>query len=138
MVNPKEWVGETVMKKGFKDFVAEANATIQTRTVEEASTLVGNDEYLFVDVRDKHEIDKDGQIPGAVNISRGMLEFCLDPESPYYDEALSSGKRLIFYCASGGRSALSAARAVEMGVEGVSHVGGGLKAWKEHGGPLEK
>jgi rhodanese-related sulfurtransferase len=125
------------MKKGFKAFVAEANAAIQTRTVAQASALVGNDEYLFVDVRDQHELEKDGQIPGAVNVSRGMLEFCLDPESPYHNEALSAGKKLIFYCASGGRSALSAARALEMGVEDVSHVGGGLKEWKEQGGPLE-
>jgi len=125
-----------MVKKGFRELVAEANTKIRTLTPEEASKRVGDEEHLFVDVRDKHEFEKDGGIPGAINVSRGMLEFCLDPDSPYHVEALSAGKKLVFYCASGGRSALAAARAAEMGFEDVSHVGGGLKAWKEIGGPL--
>lgn len=126
-----------MMNKGFRELVAEANARIRTLTPEEASRLVGDDGYLFVDVRDRHELGQDGLIPGAVNVSRGMLEFCLDPESPYHVEALSSGRKLVFYCASGGRSALAAARAADMGVTDACHVGGGLKAWKEASGPLE-
>jgi rhodanese-related sulfurtransferase len=125
------------MQKGFKQFVGEANAVVQTVTVAEALKQLENQEAVFIDIRDSDELRNNGKIPGAIHASRGMLEFHADPESPYHKDVFASGKKLLLYCASGGRSALAAQRLQEMGLEQIVHVGGGLKAWKEAGGPIE-
>lgn len=125
------------MRKGFKQLVSEANAAVETVLVDKAMEALKTNEAVFVDVRDLPELQRDGRIPGSVHASRGMLEFYADPDSPYYNKIFASGKRLILYCASGGRSALATQRLQEMGVDGVAHIGGGLKAWKEANGPLE-
>lgn len=125
------------MNKGFKQFVAEANAVIETIPVGEALTQLQSDQVAFIDIRDASELARDGKIPGAVHASRGMLEFHADPDSPYHKEVFASGKKLVLYCASGGRSALAAQRLQEMGLTNVAHVGGGIKAWKEANGPVE-
>jgi 2-methylaconitate isomerase len=82
-------------------------------------------------------LERDGKIPGAVHASRGMLEFHADPESPYFKDVFSPDRRLILYCASGGRSALAASRLQEMGFSNVAHMAGGIKAWKDASGSVE-
>jgi rhodanese-related sulfurtransferase len=123
--------------KGYKEFVAEANAVITTMSVGEAAAQVGSAETIFVDLRGDVELANTGKIPGAVHVARGMLEFVIDPTSPYHNPLFGADKAFVFYCASGGRSALAAQRAQEMGLQRVAHMGGGLKAWKEAGYTLE-
>ena len=123
--------------KGYKELVAEANAVVTTVPVGEAAAQVGSNDTIFVDLRGDVELVNTGMISGSVNVPRGMLEFVIDPSSPYHNPIFKSDKAFIFYCASGGRSALAAQRAQEMGLQRVAHMGGGLKAWKEAGYPLE-
>jgi len=118
--------------------VAEANQRIKTVKVEDMIPMVGNPDMVFIDLRDSAEIARDGMIPGAVHVGRGMLEFAVDPTSPYHNPVFSSGKTLSFYCASGGRSALAADTAQQMGVKNLAHLGGGFKAWIAAGGVVEK
>jgi rhodanese-related sulfurtransferase len=96
-----------------------------------------NEQVIFVAVRDAPELERDGKIPGAVHASRGMLEFLVDPESPYHNPVFASGKKFLLYCASGGRSAFAAQRLQEMGLNSVGHMAEGIKAWKETHGPIE-
>jgi rhodanese-related sulfurtransferase len=125
------------MQKGYKQLVAEANAVVETVPASAALQQLENDAVVWIDIRDLPEVERDGKIPGAVHASRGMLEFYADPESPYHKEVFASGKKLLLYCASGGRSALAAQRLQEMGLARVAHLGGGIKAWKEAKGPVE-
>lgn len=127
---------QTTISKGFKQLVAEANAQIKTIDAKQAINQLGSDDVVFVDIRDLPELERDGKIPEAIHVSRGMLEFVVDPESPYHQDIFGSGKQILLYCASGGRSALAAQRLQEMGLSDVSHVGGGLKAWKEADGSV--
>ena len=125
------------MKKGFKQLLSEANAAVVTYTPAEAMAFLNHDDVIFVDIRDTPELDQDGKIPSAVHASRGMLEFLVDPESPYHNPIFASGKKFLLYCASGGRSAFAAQRMTEMGLAPVAHMGGGLKGWKAANGPIE-
>lgn len=125
------------MKKGFKELVAEAHAAIETYSVEQAQTYLGNTNSAFIDLREEAELLREGIIPGAVHVPRGMLEFVIDPESPYHNAIFTSGKQFIFYCAAGSRSALATRTAQMMGLEKIAHVGGGMKAWKEANAPTE-
>jgi rhodanese-related sulfurtransferase len=125
------------MKKGIKDLLAEANSQVRTYTVDEAKRLLDDEDVVFIDVRDEPELRETGTLPGAVHASRGMLEFYVDESSPYYLQVFGSGKELVFYCKSGGRSVLAALRAQEMGVGRVASLAGGMLAWKEIGGPVE-
>jgi rhodanese-related sulfurtransferase len=124
--------------KSAKELVAEANARVKTIRMEDAVPLVSDSQTVFVDLRDSAELQRDGKIPGAVHVNRGMLEFVIDPAMPYHNPVFSSKKKVIFYCASGGRSALAADTAQQMGLEQVAHLGGGFKAWCEAGGAVEK
>ncbi len=124
--------------KSVKELVADANSRVKILQVPEAKGLLKDPGVAFVDVRDSAELQQEGKIPGAVHVNRGMLEFCLDPTTPYHNKVFSSGKKIVFYCAGGGRSALAADTAQKMGVENVAHLGGGFKAWKESGGQVEK
>lgn len=123
--------------KTAKELVAEANSRVQTVTTQDAMLQLNDADTVFVDLRDSAELQRDGKIPGAVHVTRGMLEFALDPTLPYHNPAFSSGKQVLFYCASGGRSALAADTAQAMGLTRVSHLGGGFKAWREANGPVE-
>ncbi len=123
------------LKKSSKQLVDEASARIRTVSVEEARASFGDPGVVFVDIRDVRELDRDGMIPGALHAPRGMLEFWVDPESPYYKEIFGSGKRFILYCAASWRSALATATLEDMGLEGVCHMDGGFGAWKKSGGP---
>ena len=125
------------LKKGFRQLVAEAEAEIETIPVEEAVKLVGRDDVVIVDLRDIRELWNGGTVPGAVHAPRGMLEFWVDPDSPYHREVFSSGKKLVFFCAAGWRSALATKAVQDMGLEPVAHIGGGFAAWQEAGGPIE-
>ncbi|MBZ5568928.1 MAG: rhodanese-like domain-containing protein [Acidobacteriia bacterium] len=123
--------------KSVKELVADANSRVKTLQPREAKALLQDPAVAFVDLRDSAELQLEGKLPGAVHVNRGMLEFALDPTTPYHNPVFSSGKRIVFYCAGGGRSALAASTAQMMGLENVAHLGGGFKAWKEAGGPVE-
>jgi len=123
--------------KSAKDIVRAAMASVPEMTVEEALPLVGSDGHVFVDLRDGTEQAKTGMIPGAVASSRGMMEFHIDPESPAHKPEFDQDKTYVFYCASGGRSAIAAQVAMEMGLGPVVNLRGGVVAWKKAGGELE-
>ena len=125
------------MAKTVKDMMAEAKADLKELTPAEAKAAADAGEAVLVDVRDGTELAASGRVPGAVHASRGLLEFRLDPASPMHDARLSTGKPLIFFCASGGRSALAARTARDMGYDKVSHIAGGFGAWTEAGQPVE-
>jgi rhodanese-related sulfurtransferase len=124
--------------KSAKELVAEANARVKTVSVEDAKALINDRDTVFIDLRDSAELQRDGKISGAVHVNRGMLEFVIDPTLPYHNPVFSSGKKIIFYCASGGRSALAADTAQKMGLEQVAHLGGGFKAWSTANGKVER
>lgn len=126
------------MKKSVKTLLSDANQNVRTYDVNQAMERLKSDDALFVDVRDMNELNDEGRIPGSLHASRGLLEFYIDPESPYHKKELASDKEIIFYCKSSGRSAMAAQRAQEMGLENVAHIGGGFNAWKEKGGPVER
>ena len=124
------------VKTGYEQLVAQAEALIDTLSVEEARAAQSSG-ALLVDVRDVREVKREGKIPGSFHVPRGMLEFWVDPESPYHHEALGSADRLVLYCNLGWRSALATKTLQEMGLTNVAHIDGGLAAWKEEGGPIE-
>ena len=95
------------IKKGIKQMVAEANAEIETIEAADALVLQNDPEVVIVDIRDIRELKRDGRIPGSLHAPRGMLEFWIDPDSPYHKDIFASGKRFVFHCASGWRSALA-------------------------------
>jgi rhodanese-related sulfurtransferase len=123
--------------RGYKALLDEANAKVETIPAAEAVPLVGDGSVVFVDLRDPRELEREGRIPGAVHCPRGMLEFWIDPESPYHKPVFAEDKRFVFFCAGGWRSALAAAAAQDMGLKPVAHLGGGMGAWKAAGGPVE-
>ncbi|MFT4097832.1 MAG: rhodanese-like domain-containing protein [Rhodoblastus sp.] len=122
---------------GIKKLVDEANAEIETLTVEQAIALHGNGDVTFVDIRDPRELERDGHVPGAFHCTRGMLEFWIDPASPYAKPKFQEDKKFVFFCAGGLRSALAAQTAKKMGLKPVAHIAGGYGAWKKAGGPTE-
>jgi rhodanese-related sulfurtransferase len=124
------------LKKGCKDLVAEANAVVTTIPIQEAIDKIDDSNIVFVDIRDVRELERDGMIPGAFHAPRGMIEFWIDPDSPYYKEIFGSGKTFYFYCASAWRSALATRVVQEMGLENVAHIEGGFGNWKKSGGPV--
>jgi rhodanese-related sulfurtransferase len=126
------------MVKRAAEMVTEANAAVDTLDVEQAKSLVGSDDVTFVDVREGGELATQGKIPGAVHAPRGYLEFYADPSSPYHKPELASGKRLVVYCASGGRSALAAKTLKDMGIGNVANMLGGFTAWQQAGGKIER
>ncbi|MDL5154668.1 rhodanese-like domain-containing protein [Actinomycetospora termitidis] len=124
------------LRKNHRQLIDEATEKITTLTLEEAQEKLADPGALFVDIRDVRELEREGQIPGAFHAPRGMLEFWVDPESPYFKPELEGTEReLVLYCQSGWRSALSTATLADMGVEKVSHVEGGFGAWKKAGLP---
>jgi len=122
--------------KHVKDMVAEANEKIRCIPALEAKDLLGRDDVQFVDLRDIRELQRDGMIPGAFHCPRGMLEFWVDPESPYAKPQFQQDKTFVFYCASGWRSALSTLVVQEMGLPKVAHITEGFKGWAAAGGDV--
>lgn len=124
--------------RGIKAMLDEANAEIETLTAEQAIKAAQSNDVVIVDVRDPREIEREGRIPGAFSCTRGMLEFWIDPQSPYAKPIFQQDKKFIFHCAGGLRSALAAKTAQDMGLRPVAHIAGGFGAWRDAGGPVEK
>ena len=122
---------------GFRALIDAAEREIETLRLEDAIKLHGRGDVVFVDLRDIRELDRDGRIPGAFHCPRGMLEFWLDPQSPYHKPVFAEDKRFIFFCNGGWRSALATQTAQHMGLKPVAHFAGGFSAWKKAGGPVE-
>jgi rhodanese-related sulfurtransferase len=122
--------------KGYRQLVAEAEKEIETLGIEAALALHGDEDVVFVDLRDVRELWREGTIPGAYHCPRGMLEFWIDPDSIYYRDIFASGKKFLFFCNLGWRSALAAQISQQMGLTPVAHIGGGFDAWKAAGGPV--
>src|ERR1700687_2398698 len=125
------------MATSVKQMMEAANAAVPKITPEKAREMIGKGNTLVVDVRDAPEIEKSGKIAGAVHVSRGMLEFRADPDSPYHDKNFGKDKSVILYCASGGRSALAAKTLKDLGYAQVYNVGA-FKDWAEAGGEIDK
>ncbi|MCA6111971.1 rhodanese-like domain-containing protein [Bradyrhizobium cenepequi] len=124
--------------RGIKQMMDDANAEIETISAADAVELLPNDDVVIVDIRDPREIEREGRIPGAFSCTRGMLEFWIDPASPYAKPIFQEDKKFIFHCAGGMRSALAAKTAQDMGLKPVAHMSGGFAAWRDAGGPIEK
>ncbi len=119
------------LKIGYQELIAHAMQEIETVPLNQAQDFLGDANTVFVDIRDVRELEREGMIPNALHAPRGMLEFWVDPDSPYYKPIFGEGKRLILYCASAWRSALATQTLQKMGVPGVSHLEGGFVAWKK-------
>jgi rhodanese-related sulfurtransferase len=119
------------------EMVAAAEREIETLQPSAAIALHGRDDTVLVDLRDIRELDREGRVPGAFHCPRGMLEFWIDPASPYHKAVFTQDKRFVFFCAAGQRSALATQTAQRMGLRPVAHVAGGFAAWRAVGGPLE-
>ena len=125
------------LKFGIKELLDEANSRIETISVETVVSLLDDSDVQIVDIRDIRELEREGTIAGAFHAPRGMLEFWVDPESPYHKPIFASGKRFVLFCGSGWRSALSADVLTRMGLPRVCHMEGGFEAWKEVGNPVQ-
>jgi rhodanese-related sulfurtransferase len=125
------------LKVGYKELVARAEADIETIDALQALAALSAPDAVFIDLRDIRELWREGKIPGAVHVPRGMLEFWIDPDSPYHKPLFTESKRFIFYCNLGWRSALAAQVAQIMGLTNVCHLDGGFTAWCQAGGAVE-
>ncbi len=123
--------------RSVQDLVDEAEAAIRTLGIDEAREMHGNDDVLFIDIRDVREVAKTGRIAGARHVPRGMMEFWIDPASPYHKPFFADDKTYIFYCAGAWRSALAAKTAQDMGLSPVAQLEGGISKWIEPGGPID-
>ena len=119
------------LKIGYEELIARAMAEIETVSLEKAQTLLDDPDTVFVDIRDVRELEREGMIPNALHAPRGMLEFWVDPESPYFKPVFGEGKRFILYCASAWRSALATETLQRMGLPRVAQLEGGFSAWKQ-------
>ena len=127
-----------MITKGIKELCDEAEKEIETLSVEDVLKLQNNDGIVLVDIRDIRELWRDGTIPGSIHAPRGMLEFWVDPQSPYHRRDFGSGKKFIFFCAGGMRSALAAQAVQKMGLNPVAHMEGGFGEWEKANGPIEE
>jgi len=125
------------IKISVKELVDAAYGEIETLGVAEAIPLAGGENVVLVDIRDIRELKRDGRVPGAFHCPRGMLEFWIDPASPYFKRVFGEDKKFVFFCAGGQRSALAAQTAQRMGLKPVAHIREGFGGWKKAGGPVE-
>jgi rhodanese-related sulfurtransferase len=126
------------IKIGSKALVAAAKSEIKEYPASEAIELARRPDVLLVDIRDPRELEREGKIPGAFHCPRGMLEFWIDPDSPYYKPVFGEDRTFVFFCAGGKRSALATKTAQDMGQKPVAHIIGGFGAWKSAGGPIDR
>lgn len=126
------------IKKSVASLVEAARGEISELSPQEALLAQSDPDTVLVDLRDPRELAREGKIPGAFHCPRGMLEFWIDPDSPYHKPVFAEDKRFIFFCAGGLRSALAAKTAQDMGLSPVAHIVGGFSAWKKAGGPTER
>jgi len=122
---------------GYRALLDAAEREVETLSVEQAIALHGRDDVTFVDLRDPRELDREGRMPGAFHCPRGMLEFWIDPASPYHKPVFATDTRFVFFCAGGWRSALAAQTAQHMGLRPVAHIRGGFGEWRKANGPVE-
>jgi rhodanese-related sulfurtransferase len=120
-----------------KDLVETARAQIKEYSASEAIALDARPDVQLIDIRDPRELDREGRVPGAFHCPRGMLEFWIDPTSPYFKPNFGDDKTYVFFCAGGMRSVLATKVAQDMGLKPVAHIIGGFGAWKAAGGPVE-
>lgn len=120
------------------DLVAAAKARVRQVSVDEARAGLADGTMLLVDVRDIRELEKEGRVPGAVHAPRGMLEFWVDPASPYHRPVFATDRTIVLFCAMSWRSALAAAALQDMGVENVADMDGGFQAWVAAGAPVDR
>ena len=125
------------MPASVKEMIEAANAAVPKISPDDAKAMMAKGDVLVVDVRDPHEVQASGKVKGALNVSRGMIEFRADPTAAYHDPAFAKDKTIILYCASGGRSALSGKVLKEMGYTQVYNMGA-FKDWAAAGGEIEK
>ena len=125
------------MQVGYRALIEAAEREIETMSAMEAIAALGAVDVVCVDLRDIRELQREGKIPGAFHAPRGMLEFWVDPDSPYFKDVFGQPKRFVFYCQSGWRSALATQAVQRMGLQRTCHIGGGFAAWKAAGGPVE-
>lgn len=127
------------LKQGFRDLVAAAEAEVDTLSPGQVRTAldVSTGGVLLIDLRDVREVKREGHIKGSLHVPRGMLEFWIDPDSPYYRSEFDAAESLILYCNKGWRSALAAQTLKRMGAEQVAHMQGGMENWKAEGGAVE-
>lgn len=124
--------------KGFQTLVDEAMAQVTTYSVEEAQVRRDAPKVQIVDIRDVRELEREGTVPGALLAPRGMLEFWVDPASPYYKPVFGDDStEFILFCGAGWRSALATKTLQDMGMTNVAHIDGGFAAWKKQGAPVE-
>jgi rhodanese-related sulfurtransferase len=123
---------------GYKAMMAAAEAQVSHVTAAEAVAMLGRPDVVIVDIRDPREIQREGRIPGSFHAPRGMLEFWVDPESPYHKPVFAEDKTFVIHCASGWRSLLATEVLQRMGLGPVLNMKGGFSAWKDAGGPVEK
>ena len=123
--------------QSVKSMVDEARATIIERPAADVISKAKDPNVVLVDIRDPRELERDGRVPGAFHATRGMLEFWIDPASPYFKPVFGEDKEFVFFCAGGLRSVLAAKTAQDMGLKPVSHMIGGFAAWKAAGGSVE-
>ncbi|MGI9373998.1 MAG: rhodanese-like domain-containing protein [Hyphomicrobiales bacterium] len=122
---------------GYKQLCDEANAQVTSTDVTEVISQLQDDNVVLVDIRDIRELNRDGRVPGALHAPRGMLEFWIDPASPYHKDIFSQDKTFVFMCAGGMRSLLATKTAQDMGLKPSVNLSGGFGAWKKAGGPIE-
>ena len=127
-----------ILKNSVQSLVNKAKKKINNLDIKDALKLYSNKQYLFIDIRDIREIQKSGRILGAKHVPRGMLEFWIDPNSPYHKEFFNDDLNFIFYCASDWRSALATETANKIGLLNASHLVGGFNNWLKHKGPIEE
>lgn len=125
------------LKTSSAQMVADARSRIEEIETPDLIAMVNDPDVVIVDIRDVRERQRSGFIPGSYHAPRGMIEFWVDPESPYFKEAFAQDKRFVFHCASGWRSALTTATLQDMGFR-AAHLKEGFSTWAEHGGPIEK
>lgn len=123
---------------GYKQLMAEAESQVSHISAAEAVAALTRPDVTIVDIRDPREIEREGRIPGSFHAPRGMLEFWVDPESPYHKPTFAEDRTFILHCASGWRSLLATQTLHRMGLKPVLNMKGGFGAWKEAGGPVEK
>jgi rhodanese-related sulfurtransferase len=124
------------LKIGFQELIQQAMSEIETLPLDKARELLADSNVVFVDIRDIRELEREGMIPNALHAPRGMLEFWVDPDSPYYKPIFGEGKKLVLYCASAWRSALATQTLQSMGVPNICHMEGGFSAWKKAQFPI--
>ena len=126
------------IKVGVFEMVEQARAEIEEVETNDAIEQSKDQDCLVIDIRDVRERKRNGYIPGSFHCPRGMIEFWVDPESPYFKDVFNEKKRFLFHCAADWRSALTVQTVTKMGLENAAHIKGGLNAWCEAGGPSTK